>query len=66
MRSALETLYPDRSSYKLSICDIRSPGAAERLHRERAAWQEQSEIKATTKDHFLFVVYAGGAQRLAC
>ena len=60
----MQALYPDRRSYELAIYDIRIPGTAERLHRERAAWQ-QSEIEAIDKDHFVLTVYPGGARRLA-
>jgi hypothetical protein len=59
----MEALYPDRRSYELSIYDIRIPGAAERLHRERAAWQEHCDIKAIDKNHFVLIVRAGGARR---
>jgi len=61
----MQALYPDRRSYELVIYDIRIPGAAERLHRERAVWQEQSEMEAIDKNHFVLIVYAGGARRLA-
>jgi hypothetical protein len=47
------------------LFDLSIPGAAERLHRERAAWQEQSDIEAIDKNHFVLIVYAGGARRLA-
>ena len=61
----MQALYPDRRSYELVIYDIRFPGAAEQLHRERAVWQEQSEMEAIDKNHFVLIVYAGGARRLA-
>jgi len=48
-----------------ALFDLRIPGVAERLHRERAAWQEQSEIEVLDKDHFILIVYPGGAERLA-
>jgi len=60
----MQALYPDRRSYELVIYDTRIPGAAERLHCERAAWQGQSDIEAIDKDHFILIVYAGGARRL--
>jgi len=47
------------------LFDLRLPGTAERLHGERAAWQGQSEIEAIDEDHFVLIVYAGGARRLA-
>ena len=61
----MQALYPDRRSYELVVYDFRIPGVAERMHRERAAWQGQSEIEAIDKDHFVLIVYAGGARRLA-
>ncbi len=61
----MQALYPDHRSYELSIYDIRIPGATERLHRERVAWQEQSNIEAIDDDHFVLIVYPGGAERLA-
>jgi hypothetical protein len=47
------------------LFDLRIPSAVERLHRERAAWQEQSDIEALDEDHFILIVRPGGAQRLA-
>ena len=64
MRSAPKTLYPSSSECMVVLFDLRLPGAAERLHRERAVWQEQSDIEALDKDHFVLIVQAGGAQRL--
>jgi len=61
----VQALYPDRRSYELAIYDIRIPGAAERLHRERAAWQAQSDIEALDQNHFVLIVQPGDARRLA-
>lgn len=47
-----------------ALFDLRYPGVPERLHRERAAWQKQSEIEAIDKDHLVLIVRAGGARRL--
>jgi hypothetical protein len=57
--------YPNERQSMWVLFDLRVPGTAERLHRERAAWQEQSEIEALDKDHFVLVVYASGVRRLA-
>ncbi len=57
-------LYPSSSEGMVVIFDLRLPGAAERLHRERAVWQEESDIEALDKDHFVLIVQAGGARRL--
>jgi hypothetical protein len=56
-------LYPDRGEYVLSVFDIGYPGVAERLHRERAAWQEHGDIKVLDKNHFVLIVHAGRARR---
>jgi len=61
----VQALHPDRRSYELSIYDIRIPGVAERLHSERAAWQEQSDIEALDQNHFVLIVQPGGARRWA-
>jgi hypothetical protein len=46
------------------LFDLRLPGTPERLHRERAAWQEHSDIEALDQDHFALIVQPGGARRL--
>ena len=60
----MQALYPDRRPYELAIYDIRIADAAERLHSERAAWQELSAIETLDKDHLILIVYPGGAERL--
>ena len=47
------------------LFDLRLPGVADRLLRERAAWQGQSDIQALDGNHFALIVKAGGARRLA-
>jgi hypothetical protein len=47
------------------IFDLRDPDAVARLRRERAAWQERSDIEALDEDHFALVIKPGGAWRLA-
>lgn len=42
-------VYPTNKTETLVLFDLRIPGIAERLHRERAVWQEQSEIKASIR-----------------
>ncbi|HZY66787.1 MAG TPA: hypothetical protein VFE21_13035 [Rubrobacteraceae bacterium] len=49
----------------LMLFDIRLPGMAERLHRERAAWREYGDIEALDENHFVLIVRLGGAQGLA-
>src|SRR5215217_584012 len=38
--------YPNNDNYTPAVFDLRYPGVAERLHRERVAWWEQSVIEA--------------------
>ena len=57
-------LYPNSSEYLVVLFDLRLPGTAERLHRERAAWQEHSEVETLDQDHFVLIVRPGGARRL--
>ena len=61
----MQSLYPTSRPETLVLFDLRIPGIAERLHRERTAWQEYSDIDALDKDHFALVIYAGDAGRLA-
>ena len=46
------------------LFDLRLPGTADRLDRERAAWQAQSDIEALDENHFVLLVWPGGARRL--
>ena len=64
MRSAPKTLYPSSSEYIIVLFDLRLPGTADRLDRERAAWQAQSDIEALDENHFVLLVRPGGARRL--
>lgn len=45
--------------------DTRIPGVAERLHRERAAWQEDADLEALDHDHYVLTIKLEGARRLA-
>jgi hypothetical protein len=58
-------LYPNSSECVIVLFDLRLASTAKRLHRERAAWQEQSDIEALDENHFVLVVRPGGARRLA-
>jgi hypothetical protein len=58
------SVYPhNREAYELVIFDVRIPDVAERLHRERAAWQEHGDIEALDEGHFVLVVRPGGVRR---
>jgi hypothetical protein len=47
------------------LFDLRHPGAAERLHRERAACQECGDMEVLDENHFVLIFRPGGARRSA-
>ncbi len=55
----------ESATYTLVIFDIRIPGVAERLHRERAAWQRQSDIEALDQNPYVLINRPGEAWGLA-
>jgi len=57
--------FSDGESGVVVVFDTRIPGIAERLHRERAAWRENADIKALSPDHLALIVKPGGARGLA-
>ena len=65
MYAPQEQSYPNEQQSMWILFDLRIPGVAERLHRERAAWQERSEIESLDKNHFVLIINAGGVRRLA-
>jgi hypothetical protein len=59
-------LYPSIPECIVILFDLRDSEAVEKLHRERATWQEHSDIEALTEDSFALILRpGGGAQRLA-
>ena len=64
MDFAPKEAYQTSGGCTLIIFDIRCPEAAERLHRERAAWQEHADIEALDEDHLVLIIKPGGAWRL--
>jgi hypothetical protein len=56
MRLTPPEVYPNKGTYSLTICDLRFPQGTKCLHRERAIWQERSELEALDEDHFILVV----------
>jgi hypothetical protein len=57
------SVYPNREGFELVIfVDVRIPDVAERLHRERAAWQERGHIEPLDENHFALIVRAGGVR----
>jgi hypothetical protein len=65
MTLPLEKLYLSIPECLIVLFDLRDSEAVERLHRERATWQELSDIQALSKDCFALILRPGGAQRLA-
>lgn len=65
MDAPLEEFYPGSRVEVWTVFDVRIPGAAERLHRERAAWAEDADLEALDPDHFVLVVRPGAARRAA-
>ena len=57
-------LYANSSECIVVLFDLRLPGTTERLHRERAAWREHSDIETLDENHFVLIVRPGGARRL--
>ena len=61
---ALKRNISKSTKYTLVVFDIRIPGVAERLHRERAAWQRQGDIEALDQDHYVLIIRPGVAWAL--
>jgi hypothetical protein len=62
---APDRAYRNSGEFTLVIFDLRIPGAAARLHSERAARQECSDIEMLDFDHAVLIVRPGAAWRLA-
>ncbi len=58
---ATSTSIPHNGPYELVVNDLRIPGSAERLHRERAAWAEHGDIEALDENHYVLIVRTGAA-----
>jgi hypothetical protein len=56
--------YPEGKADVTVLFDLRIPGAAERLHRARAVWQQRSDIEAVDEDHLILILGSGGGARL--
>ncbi len=61
MKFAPHRIIPDSDSTFLAIFDLRIPGTAARLHRERAAWAENGDIEALDQNHYVLTVRPGSA-----
>lgn len=51
MRSGPEPFYTTHPECLLSVFDLREPGAAEMLGRERALWPEHTEVEVLDEVH---------------
>jgi hypothetical protein len=51
--------YPEVETEVRILFDLRIPGSAELIHRQRALWQERSDIEALDEDHFILVIRPG-------
>lgn len=59
-----DEFYPSKESEIWALFDIRIPGAAERLNRERAAWQAAAGLIFVDPNHAVLIIRPGGAERL--
>jgi hypothetical protein len=55
--------YPEKETEVGILFDLRIPGSAERIHRERALWRGRSDIEALDEDHFILVIRPDAADR---
>ena len=56
--------YCNHRDYTLVLFDLRVPGGVDRLHSERAAWQEYADIELLDLDHAILIVRPDAARRL--
>jgi hypothetical protein len=61
---APKQVYPKPTERVVILYDARVPGAADRFHEERAAWQEYGDVEALDEHHYVLVVRPGGAREL--
>jgi hypothetical protein len=61
---APEPVYTDRPQIWI-FCDVRDREGAEDLHRLRAFFQADADLRALGPDRFILAVKPGGARRLA-
>ena len=57
--------HSEKNSSMISIYDLRVSGAGSRLQNERAAWGDCGEIERLDLDHYILLVFPGGAEGLA-
>jgi hypothetical protein len=61
MSLAPDSVYLTHPECLVVLFDLRQPGAAESLHRQRAAWADYSDIEAVDADCFALIVRPGWA-----
>lgn len=57
--------YPKPRNCIVTVFDLRFSDAAERLHRERAVWQDCADLEMLDVNHAVLIVRPGAAARLA-
>jgi hypothetical protein len=58
-------VYLNHPECLLAVFDLRMPGAAEELHRQRATWAEYSDVEALDEDTFVLIVRPGWVSEAA-
>jgi hypothetical protein len=54
-------LYPTKAESIWVLFDVRDRQACEHLHKQRAVWQELSDLAALGPDHMILMLFPGGA-----
>ncbi len=62
MDHAARQLYPNPTESIVVVYDVRVPGAADRLHGDRAVWRESGDVEALDEHHYVLVVRPGGTR----
>jgi hypothetical protein len=62
---APSALYLNDPECLLVVFDLRQAGAAEALHRLRAAWVEYSDVETLDEEHFALIMRPGWASEPA-
>ena len=61
MKFAPHRNIPDSEESTVASFDVRIPGTAAKLHRERVAWAEHGDIEAIDQNHYVLLFRPGGA-----
>jgi hypothetical protein len=60
-----QRLYPNYPDCLVVLFDLREPGGAAELHRQRATWAEYSDIETLEEHHFVLIIRPGSAMEAA-